>query len=94
MKIAVLPGDGIGPEIVDEALAVLRALDLRFEFERALVGGAAYEAAGHPLPASSPLMSCPNLILTPHIGGATAETIDRHSRIMTFEIERDRKSVV
>ena len=53
MKIAVLPGDGIGPEIVDEALAVLRALDLRFEFERAPVGGAAYEAAGHPLPAST-----------------------------------------
>ena len=50
MKIAVLPGDGIGPEIVAEALKVLGALDLAFEFERADVGGAAYEAHGHPLP--------------------------------------------
>jgi 3-isopropylmalate dehydrogenase len=50
MKIAVLPGDGIGKEIVAEAVKVLRALGERFEFEFADVGGAAYEAAGHPLP--------------------------------------------
>ncbi|MGE5116050.1 MAG: 3-isopropylmalate dehydrogenase [Betaproteobacteria bacterium] len=50
MKIAVLPGDGIGPEIVAEAVRVLNALDLRFELEEAPVGGAAYEASGHPLP--------------------------------------------
>ncbi|MCM5678205.1 3-isopropylmalate dehydrogenase [Schlegelella sp. S2-27] len=50
MKIAVLPGDGIGTEIVAEAVKVLRALDLPFETEEALVGGAAYEAHGHPLP--------------------------------------------
>ena len=50
MKIAVLPGDGIGTEIVAEAVKVLGALDLRFEMETALVGGAAYEAFGHPLP--------------------------------------------
>lgn len=50
MKIAVLPGDGIGPEIVAEAVKVLQALDLRFELESAPVGGAAYEASGHPLP--------------------------------------------
>jgi len=50
MKIAVLPGDGIGTEIVDEAVKVLHALDLKFEMETALVGGAAYEAHGHPLP--------------------------------------------
>jgi 3-isopropylmalate dehydrogenase len=50
MKIAVLPGDGIGPEIVAEAVKVLGALDLRFELEKALVGGAAYEAQAHPLP--------------------------------------------
>jgi len=50
MKIAILPGDGIGPEIVDEAVKVLGALDLHFELERAVVGGAAYEAHGHPLP--------------------------------------------
>ncbi|MEP6723894.1 MAG: 3-isopropylmalate dehydrogenase [Variovorax sp.] len=50
MKIAVLPGDGIGTEIVAEAIRVLDALDLQFEMETALVGGAAYEAHGHPLP--------------------------------------------
>jgi 3-isopropylmalate dehydrogenase len=50
MKIALLPGDGIGPEIMAEAVKVLNALDLKFETETAPVGGAAYEAAGHPLP--------------------------------------------
>ncbi len=50
MKIAVLPGDGIGTEIVAEAVKVLNALDLKFEMETALVGGAAFEAFGHPLP--------------------------------------------
>jgi 3-isopropylmalate dehydrogenase len=53
MKIAVLPGDGIGTEIVAEAVKVLDALDLPFEMESALVGGAAYEAHGHPLPEST-----------------------------------------
>lgn len=50
MKIAVLPGDGIGTEIVAEAVRVLQALELPIEMESALVGGAAYEAHGHPLP--------------------------------------------
>ncbi len=50
MKIAVLPGDGIGTEIVAEAVKVLNVLDLPFEMESALVGGAAFEAHGHPLP--------------------------------------------
>ena len=50
MKIAVLPGDGIGTEIVAEAVKVLNALDLKIEMETALVGGAAYKAHGHPLP--------------------------------------------
>ena len=53
MKIAVLPGDGIGTEIVEQAARVLNVLDLKFETETALVGGAAYEAHGHPLPAST-----------------------------------------
>nr|WP_319563843.1 3-isopropylmalate dehydrogenase [uncultured Rhodoferax sp.] len=53
MKIAVLPGDGIGTEIVAEAVKVLQALDVKFEMETALVGGAAYEAYGHPLPEST-----------------------------------------
>jgi len=53
MKIAVLPGDGIVTEIVAEAVKVLDVLDLKFEMESALVGGAAYEAHGHPLPEST-----------------------------------------
>ena len=50
MKLAILPGDGIGTEIVAQAVRVLGVLDLSFETEQALVGGAAYEAHGHPLP--------------------------------------------
>ena len=50
MKIAVLPGDGIGPEIVAEAVKVLQALGPQFDLELAPVGGAAYDLTGHPLP--------------------------------------------
>ena len=53
MKIAVLPGDGIGPEIVKEAVKVLNVLGEKFELEEAPVGGAGYEAKGHPLPDST-----------------------------------------
>jgi 3-isopropylmalate dehydrogenase len=53
MKIAVLPGDGIGPEIIAQARRVLDKLNLRIECSEAPVGGAAYEAAGDPLPAST-----------------------------------------
>ena len=53
MKIAVLPGDGIGTEIVAEAVKVLKVLELPLEMESALVGGAAYEVHGHPLPEST-----------------------------------------
>ena len=53
MKIAVLPGDGIGPEIVAEAVKVLNALGSKFDLETAPVGGAAYDVAGHPLPPST-----------------------------------------
>ena len=50
MKIAILPGDGIGTEIVAQAQRAMQCLDLKFETETAPVGGAAYEASGHPLP--------------------------------------------
>ncbi|MFL9925655.1 3-isopropylmalate dehydrogenase [Herbaspirillum lusitanum] len=50
MKIAILPGDGIGPEIIDQAVLVLNSLGEKFEMESAPVGGAGYEAHGHPLP--------------------------------------------
>jgi 3-isopropylmalate dehydrogenase len=50
MKIALLPGDGIGPEIIREAVKVLKGLGESFEFEEGPLGGAGYEASGHPLP--------------------------------------------
>ena len=50
MKIAVLPGDGIGPEIVAQAVKVLNAVGPKFDLETAPVGGAAYDLSGHPLP--------------------------------------------
>jgi 3-isopropylmalate dehydrogenase len=49
-NIAVLPGDGIGPEVTTEAVKVLEAVKPGLTFTQALVGGAAYEATGHPLP--------------------------------------------
>ena len=48
--IAILAGDGIGPEVTSQARRILDALDLGLTFEEGLVGGAAYRAAGHPLP--------------------------------------------
>lgn len=50
MKIAILPGDGIGPEVVAQAVKVLEALNPRFELQEAPVGGSGYAAHGHPLP--------------------------------------------
>ncbi|CAM4061658.1 3-isopropylmalate dehydrogenase [Bordetella tumulicola] len=49
-KIAVLPGDGIGPEIVEQAVRVLGALDLPLDIQQQPVGGAAYDQFEHPLP--------------------------------------------
>ena len=50
MNVAVLPGDGIGPEIIAQARRVLSALKLNLEMQEAPVGGAAYAAHGDPLP--------------------------------------------
>ena len=49
-KMAVLPGDGIGPEIMEQAVRVLNALGLDLSIDEAAVGGAAYDLKGHPLP--------------------------------------------
>ncbi|MDA0869552.1 MAG: 3-isopropylmalate dehydrogenase [Proteobacteria bacterium] len=49
-RIALLAGDGIGPEIMAEAVKVLRALNLNLQLDEAPVGGAAYDLHGHPLP--------------------------------------------
>ena len=81
MKIAVLPGDGIGTEIVAEAIKVLHALDLTFEMETALVGGAAYDAHGHPLPESTlKLAKEADAILFGAVGDWKYDTLDRPLR--------------
>ncbi len=81
MKIAVLPGDGIGTEIVAEAVKVLKVLDLQFEMETAPVGGAAYEAAGHPLPdATLNLAKAADAILFGAVGDWKYDKLDRPLR--------------
>ena len=81
MKIAVLPGDGIGTEIVAEAIKVLNALDLKFEMETALVGGAAYDAFGHPLPeATLKLAMDSDAVLFGAVGDWKYDKLDRPLR--------------
>jgi 3-isopropylmalate dehydrogenase len=81
MKIAVLPGDGIGTEIVAQAVKVLDVLDLKFEMETALVGGAAYEAHGHPLPESTlKLAKEADAILFGAVGDWKYDKLDRPLR--------------
>ncbi|WP_066269499.1 3-isopropylmalate dehydrogenase [Hydrogenophaga palleronii] len=81
MKIAVLPGDGIGTEIVAEAVRVLHALELPIEMESALVGGAAYDAHGHPLPeATLKLAMEADAVLFGAVGDWKYDTLDRPLR--------------
>src|SRR5574343_2087453 len=81
MKIAILPGDGIGTEIVAEAVKVLKVLDLPLEMETAPVGGSAYEAHGHPLPESTlNLAKAADAILFGAVGDWKYDTLDRPLR--------------
>ena len=81
MKIAILPGDGIGTEIVAEAVRVLNVLDLPFEMETALVGGSAYEAHGHPLPeATLKLAKDSDAVLFGAVGDWKYDKLDRPLR--------------
>jgi len=81
MKIAVLPGDGIGTEIVEQAVRVLNALDLKFEMETAPVGGTAYEAHGHPLPeATLKLAKEADAILFGAVGDWKYDKLERQFR--------------
>jgi 3-isopropylmalate dehydrogenase len=81
MKIAILPGDGIGTEIVAQAERVLAVLDLSFESEQALVGGAAYEAHGHPLPeATLALAKQADAVLFGAVGDWKYDTLARPLR--------------
>ena len=82
MKIAVLPGDGIGPEIVAQAVKVLKALALTgLELEEAPVGGAGFDAAGDPLPAPTlALAKTADAILFGSVGGPRYDQLPRAKR--------------
>jgi 3-isopropylmalate dehydrogenase len=81
MKIAVLPGDGIGPEIVAQAVKVLNALNLNIEMTEAPIGGAGYEAAGDPLPdATLKLAKDADAVLLGAVGDWKYDKLERHLR--------------
>lgn len=84
-KIAILPGDGIGPEVVAEAVKLLERLrkdfGLNIEMESALVGGTAYEAHKHPLPdATLKLAQQADAVLLGAVGGTQWDTLPRDLR--------------
>jgi 3-isopropylmalate dehydrogenase len=84
MKIAVLPGDGIGPEIVGEAIKVLDTLrrdGLRVEMETAPIGGAGFDAAGDPLPeATLALARQADAVLLGAVGGPKYDALPSCTR--------------
>ena len=84
MKIAILAGDGIGPEIVAQAIKVLDVLSaegLPIEREPAYLGGAAYDAEGHPYPPSTQkLARAADAILLGAVGGPKYDTLPRAMR--------------
>jgi 3-isopropylmalate dehydrogenase len=82
MLVALLPGDGIGPEVIAEAVRVLRAVvGNELAFEKAPVGGAAYKAAGHPLPpATLDLARRADAILFGAVGDPDCDALERHLR--------------
>ena len=81
MKICVLPGDGIGPEITAEAVRVLKALDLKMEMEEALLGGGAVDATGNPYPeATQKLAQAADAVLLGAVGGPKWDALPREQR--------------
>lgn len=84
-RITLLPGDGIGPEIMAVAVKVMQVvgqhLNLTFEFQEALIGGAAIDATGEPLPAKTlDLCKSSDAVLLAAIGGYKWDTLPRHLR--------------
>src|SRR3989449_10257071 len=84
MKIAVLPGDGVGREVIAEAVKVLAALGREgsaSEMEQASVGGEAYAAAGDPLPGPTlELARAADAILFGAVGGPRYDALPREKR--------------
>ncbi len=84
-KVAVLPGDGIGPEVTKEALKVLKAagrrFSLSFEFVEGLAGGAAFDETGHPLPVETlELCRRSDAVLFGAVGGPRWDSLPPHLR--------------
>lgn len=82
MLIALFAGDGIGPEVIEQTVRVLGAAGARdLTFEKGLVGGAAYKAAGHPLPeATLDLARRADAILFGAVGDPDCDRLERHLR--------------
>ena len=81
MKICVLPGDGIGIEIMAQAVRVLKALDLGFELEEAQLGGGAVDATGDPFPeATQKLALAADAVLLGAVGGPKWDGLPRELR--------------
>jgi 3-isopropylmalate dehydrogenase len=81
MKICVLPGDGIGPEIMAEAVRVLKALDLKLEMEEARLGGCAIDADRDPFPeATQTLAKEADAVLLGAVGGPQWDSNPRELR--------------
>jgi len=85
IKILILPGDGIGPEVVAEAVKVLSFLNnthgLGLEMEQALVGGGAYDTHGHPLPPETlALAKVADAVLLGAVGGYKWDSLDMSLR--------------
>jgi len=81
MRVAVLPGDGIGPEIVAQARKVLEKLNLKIQFQEAAVGGAGVAAAGEPLPPQTlRLAKEADAILFGAVGDPRYDTLERAKR--------------
>lgn len=79
--IAMLAGDGIGPEVLAEARRVLDALGEDLQFESGVVGGAAYRAAGHPLPDETlDLARRADAVLFGAVGGPEYDALERSMR--------------
>jgi 3-isopropylmalate dehydrogenase len=81
MKIAVLPGDGIGPEVVAQTVRVLKKVDPSLQFQEAPVGGAAYDASGDPLPAATlKIAKEADAVLFGAVGDARYDKLERAKR--------------
>ena len=82
MKLAILPGDGIGPEIVAQAVKVLKALNIdQLSMTEAPIGGAGYEASGDPLPeATLKLAKESDAVLLGAVGDWKYDKLERHLR--------------